>query len=142
MLIIFPRYIPGNDQQGRRPPPKWIQRKMGREKIIEEAEKQAEIEQYIIDLEVARKYPLSVIESLRRMDLEDFDLVLMVQLLKHICTRMEEGAVLIFLPGWDTISKLHDMLQSDVMFRNSSRHLIIPLHSMMPTTYQKQVGVV
>ena len=28
------------------------------------------------------------------------------------------------------------------MFRNSSKFLIIPLHSMMPTTSQKEVGVV
>ncbi len=76
---------------------------------MEEAEKQSEIDRYITGLEVARTYPSSVIETLRRMDLEDFDLVLVVQLLKHICTRMEDGAVLIFLPGWDTISKLRDI---------------------------------
>lgn len=44
--------------------------------------------------------------------------------------------------GWDTITKLHDMLKSDVMFRNSSKYIIIPLHSLMPTASQKQVGVV
>lgn len=53
---------------------------------------------------------------------------------------MPQGAILVFLPGWDTISKLHGMLTNDVMFRNSSRFVIIPLHSLMPTTSQKQVS--
>ena len=114
---------------------------MGRQKMQQETDKEAEIDQYINSLESSRTYSSSVIESLRRMDLDDFDLSLAVHLLKHICTRMEEGAILVFLPGWDTITKLHDMLKSDVMFR-SSKYLIIPLHSLMPTTNQKQVGVV
>ena len=105
-------------------------------------EKQREMDQYIISLENENKYSPFVTESLKKMNLEDFDLSLILNLLKHICINMEDGAILVFLPGWDTISKLHDMLQSDVMFRKSSRYLIIPLHSLMPTSSQKQVGVV
>ena len=45
----------------------------------------------------------------------------------------------VFLPGWDTISKLNDMLNSDPMFRSQQKYLIIPLHSMMPTAFQQQV---
>ena len=45
----------------------------------------------------------------------------------------------VFLPGWDTISKLNDMLNSDPMFRSKQKYLIIPLHSMMPTAFQQQV---
>ena len=47
----------------------------------------------------------------------------------------------VFLPGWDTISKLNDMLNSDPMFRSQQKYLIIPLHSMMPTAFQQQVHV-
>lgn len=105
----------------------------------EEAEREEEINRYINQLETSGKYPSSVTRSLRMMDLGDFDLNLMLHLIKYICSRMDNGAILVFLPGWDTISKLHDMLNNDVMFRGSSRYIIIPLHSLMPTTTQKQV---
>lgn len=99
-----------------------------------------ELERYADELEERRQYPHSVTESLKRMDLSQVDLQLMLLLLRHICHRMEEGAILVFLPGWDTISKLHDMLRADPVFRGSSRYLILPLHSLMPSTSQRQVG--
>ncbi|KAK8785293.1 hypothetical protein V5799_008337, partial [Amblyomma americanum] len=48
-----------------------------------------------------------------------------------------EGAILVFLPGWEQISELNKRLTSDPSLRGSS--LIIPLHSMMPTVNQRQV---
>ena len=32
----------------------------------------------------------------------------------------QDGAILIFLPGWDDISTLHDMLQANPVFRSSN----------------------
>uniref|UniRef100_A0A8D2P2V5 ATP-dependent DNA/RNA helicase DHX36 n=1 Tax=Zosterops lateralis melanops TaxID=1220523 RepID=A0A8D2P2V5_ZOSLA len=49
-----------------------------------------------------------------------------------------DGAILVFLPGWDNISTLHEILTSQVMFK-SDRFIIIPLHSLMPTVNQTQV---
>uniref|UniRef100_T1IZC6 RNA helicase n=1 Tax=Strigamia maritima TaxID=126957 RepID=T1IZC6_STRMM len=50
------------------------------------------------------------------------------------------GAILVFLPGWDSISKLNNILMTLYYFRsNSSKHLIIPLHSLMPTINQRDV---
>lgn len=43
-----------------------------------------------------------------------------------------------FLPGWDNISSLNDILMADQMFK-SDRFVIIPLHSLMPTVSQTQV---
>uniref|UniRef100_A0A671V4Q1 ATP-dependent DNA/RNA helicase DHX36 n=1 Tax=Sparus aurata TaxID=8175 RepID=A0A671V4Q1_SPAAU len=48
------------------------------------------------------------------------------------------GAILVFLPGWDNISTLNDLLMAQQMFR-SDRFVIIPLHSLMPTVNQTQV---
>ena len=93
-------------------------------------------------IEREKRYPSNVIYSLRSMDIEEIDLEMALSLLKYICRNREEGAILVFLPGWDTISKFHDMMQNDVMFRHSSKFVIIPLHSLMPTANQKQVGVV
>uniref|UniRef100_A0A667YSW1 ATP-dependent DNA/RNA helicase DHX36 n=1 Tax=Myripristis murdjan TaxID=586833 RepID=A0A667YSW1_9TELE len=50
----------------------------------------------------------------------------------------QEGAILVFLPGWDNISSLNDLLMAQQMFR-SDRFIIIPLHSLMPTVNQTQV---
>ena len=72
------------------------------------------------------------------MDEKDIDLQLVLALVRHICSSMGEGAIWIFLPGWDTISKMNDMFQANPVFR-SSNYLIIPLHSMMPTAFQQQV---
>uniref|UniRef100_A0A4W6C4D2 ATP-dependent DNA/RNA helicase DHX36 n=1 Tax=Lates calcarifer TaxID=8187 RepID=A0A4W6C4D2_LATCA len=52
--------------------------------------------------------------------------------------RNHEGAILVFLPGWDNISSLNDLLMAQPMFR-SDRFVIIPLHSLMPTVNQTQV---
>uniref|UniRef100_A0A7N8XRU9 ATP-dependent DNA/RNA helicase DHX36 n=1 Tax=Mastacembelus armatus TaxID=205130 RepID=A0A7N8XRU9_9TELE len=49
-----------------------------------------------------------------------------------------DGAILVFLPGWDNISSLNDLLMAQPMFR-SDRFVIIPLHSLMPTVNQTQV---
>ena len=79
-----------------------------------------------------------MIESLRNYDEKEINLDIVLALIRYICTSLGDGAILVFLPGWDTISKLNDMLKSNPVFR-SSRYLIIPLHSMMPTAFQQQV---
>eukprot|EP00795_Rhopilema_esculentum_P010997 gene10997-19837_t len=83
-------------------------------------------------------YSRQTVHSLCNADLESIDFHLISSILRHICNRMEDGAVLIFLPGWDDISKLHDLLRSNPFF-NADRFMILPLHSLMPTKCQQQV---
>jgi len=73
------------------------------------------------------------------MDHDVINMDRMLELIKVICRTHGPGAILVFLPGWDTISKLNDMLRADPVFR-SSGYLIIPLHSLMPTSFQQSVG--
>ncbi|XP_072113031.1 ATP-dependent DNA/RNA helicase DHX36 [Mobula birostris] len=49
-----------------------------------------------------------------------------------------DGAILVFLPGWDNISTLNDLLTAQPMFK-SDRFVIIPLHSLMPSVNQTEV---
>ena len=68
---------------------------------------------------------------------------LIVHIIKHIVTRMskssgENGAILVFLPGWNDIKQVHSLLTKDTFFQ-PSRYRIIPLHSMMPTAQQKEI---
>ncbi|XP_005159264.3 ATP-dependent DNA/RNA helicase DHX36 isoform X1 [Danio rerio] len=81
----------------------------------------------------------TTIEVLGMMDDDDnIDLELTAALIRHIAVNENEGAILVFLPGWDNISTLNDLLMSDQMFK-SDRFIIIPLHSLMPTVSQTQV---
>ena len=133
------RYRPLASSYGSDRRPFWTRYGRGKHDWLEKQQQQEELEQYFTSLEEERRYPASVICALREMDEKEIDLHLVVALLRHI-NRQGEGAVLVFLPGWDTISKLHDMLMADVVFRSRSQYLIIPLHSMMPTASQRQVG--
>ncbi|XP_056420970.1 ATP-dependent DNA/RNA helicase DHX36 [Hyla sarda] len=84
------------------------------------------------------KYSESTIRAVQYTDDEKVNLELIVELIRHIVLKREDGAILVFLPGWDTISTLNDLLMSQVMFQ-SDRFIIIPLHSLMPTVNQTQV---
>ncbi|KAK9052590.1 hypothetical protein SSX86_029219 [Deinandra increscens subsp. villosa] len=67
------------------------------------------------------------------------DVVLIEELLIKICTESEEGAILVFLPGWDDITKLQNKLGSSKLFKDKSKFLISALHSMVPFIEQKKV---
>uniref|UniRef100_A0A4W5PYT4 YTH N6-methyladenosine RNA binding protein C2 n=1 Tax=Hucho hucho TaxID=62062 RepID=A0A4W5PYT4_9TELE len=74
-------------------------------------------------------------------DDERVDLDLIMHLLQNICTSSEEGAVLIFLPGYDEIVGLRDrILYNDKRFADhSQRYQVFTLHSNMQTSDQKKV---
>ncbi|KAL4367098.1 hypothetical protein GQ457_05G017000 [Hibiscus cannabinus] len=72
-------------------------------------------------------------------DPEIIDNVLIEQLLRKICIDSNEGAILIFLPGWEDINRLREKLLANPFFRDPSRFSIIPLHSMVPYADQKKV---
>ncbi|KAK9076312.1 hypothetical protein SSX86_004646 [Deinandra increscens subsp. villosa] len=76
---------------------------------------------------------------LQDVDPELIDVILIEQLLRKICTESEEGAVLVFLPGWDDINKARDRLTSSNFFKDTSKFLILALHSMVPSIEQKRV---
>lgn len=50
-----------------------------------------------------------------------------------------QGAVLVFLPGWEDISRLRECLQVSPIFGNPSRFLLLPLHSLVPSSEQRKV---
>ncbi|KGN53521.2 hypothetical protein Csa_014615 [Cucumis sativus] len=67
------------------------------------------------------------------------DVRLIEQLLGKICLDSKEGAILVFLPGWDDISKTRERLSINPLFKDASKFLIISLHSMVPSKEQKKV---
>lgn len=67
------------------------------------------------------------------------DLVLLEQLLRKICKDSEDGAILVFLPGWEDINRTRGRLLADAFFRDNSKFVIISLHSMVPSVEQRKV---
>uniref|UniRef100_UPI0037E88EAD 3'-5' RNA helicase YTHDC2 isoform X2 n=1 Tax=Semicossyphus pulcher TaxID=241346 RepID=UPI0037E88EAD len=73
-------------------------------------------------------------------DDERVDLDLIMDLLLNICSTSTDGAVLIFLPGYDEIVSLRDrILYDDKRFSlHSDRYQVFTLHSDMQTSDQKK----
>ncbi|KAM8954331.1 ATP-dependent DNA/RNA helicase DHX36 [Pelodytes ibericus] len=136
-VIEMLRYFPKNAEKK----PQWKKRFMqGHMDRPEKVEKEALYTEHWPDFarKLQGRYSASTIDALELVDDEKVDLDLIAELIKHIVLKGEDGAILVFLPGWDNISKLHDLLMSQVMFK-SDRFVIIPLHSLMPTVNQTQV---
>ncbi|KAL2100516.1 hypothetical protein ACEWY4_004910 [Coilia grayii] len=74
-------------------------------------------------------------------DDEKVDLDLIMHLLFNICQSSDEGAVLIFLPGYDEIVSLRDrILYDDKRFTDQlHQYQVFTLHSNMQTSDQKKV---
>ncbi|KAL9241714.1 hypothetical protein vseg_015792 [Gypsophila vaccaria] len=70
---------------------------------------------------------------------EFVDVVLLEQLLRKICIESQEGAILVFLPGWEDINKTRQRLLANSFFKDGSKFLILALHSMIPPADQKLV---
>uniref|UniRef100_A0A061S817 RNA helicase n=1 Tax=Tetraselmis sp. GSL018 TaxID=582737 RepID=A0A061S817_9CHLO len=67
------------------------------------------------------------------------DLDLVAAVVTHICRNEPEGAILVFMTGWDDISKLHDQLKARPLTGDPSRCLLLPLHGSMPTVNQQAI---
>ena len=55
-----------------------------------------------------------------------------------------KGAILVFLPGWDDISKVDNALNGKGVHSRKyylENALIFPLHSLMPTVNQREIFV-
>nr|XP_010323926.1 DExH-box ATP-dependent RNA helicase DExH6 isoform X2 [Solanum lycopersicum] len=76
---------------------------------------------------------------LSTVDPELIDDVLIEQLLKKICIDSEDGAILVFLPGWEDINRTRERLRASHYFNDQSKFSVIPLHSMVPSVEQKKV---
>ncbi|KAF5744051.1 ATP-dependent RNA helicase DHX36-like isoform X1 [Tripterygium wilfordii] len=96
-------------------------------KHIENASSDSLVQQQVLD-----KY-------LATIDHELIDVVLIEQLLRKVCTDSKDGAILVFLPGWDDIKRTRERLIANPFFNNTSRFLIISLHSMVPSMEQRKV---
>ncbi|GJQ87202.1 putative ATP-dependent helicase [Trypoxylus dichotomus] len=76
--------------------------------------------------------------ALSKLSEKDISFELIEALLKYIKDQNVEGAVLIFLPGWNLIFALMKHLQQHPIFGRSD-YCILPLHSQIPREDQRRV---
>jgi ATP-dependent RNA helicase DHX36 len=73
-------------------------------------------------------------------DDEQVDNFLILEVLRYIVKSSHgDGAILVFLPGWQEISEFSLLLEYNEPFRNRSKFLILPLHSGIPSKDQRRV---
>ncbi|CAG5136541.1 unnamed protein product, partial [Candidula unifasciata] len=83
-------------------------------------------------------YSPRTVEMLLNFDYSRINLDLIHHIINFICNHMGEGAILVFVPGWEEIRKLHEMIQASARCKSGCLR-VIPLHSLMPTVNQREV---
>lgn len=59
--------------------------------------------------------------------------------IENICRNESDGAILVFLTGWDDISKLFDKIKAHNILGDQNKFLVLPLHGSMPTINQREI---
>ncbi|KAK4480869.1 hypothetical protein RD792_011721 [Penstemon davidsonii] len=84
-------------------------------------------------------YSASTRQSLEAWSGSQLDLGLVEATIEHICRHEDNGAILVFLTGWDDISKLHDKVKANNILGDTNKFLVLPLHGSMPTINQREI---
>ena len=126
--------------QSRENIPKWHKHtRRSKEANKEREEFEGMIEPFLRDIEASGKYSSRTLDSLWCPESEEINHELIATLVHHIHVNEDDGAILVFLPGWDDISKVHKLLMEDKKYGLRGNFKIFPLHSLMPTVNQKEI---
>ncbi|GKA13759.1 DExH-box ATP-dependent RNA helicase DExH1 isoform X1 [Tanacetum coccineum] len=88
---------------------------------------------------VYKSYSASTRQSLEAWSGSETDLGLVEATIEHICRHEAPGAILVFLTGWDEISKLLDSVKTNSFLGDPTKFLVLPLHGSMPTVNQREI---
>ncbi|CAN4089643.1 unnamed protein product [Withania somnifera] len=94
------------------------------------------------DLDIGSQY--KGYSMMTRQSLEDWsgsqlDSGLVEAAIEYICRFEGEGAILVFLSGWDEISKMLDKIKTNNFLGDTRKFLVLPLHGSMPTINQREI---
>ncbi|XP_015062766.1 DExH-box ATP-dependent RNA helicase DExH1 isoform X2 [Solanum pennellii] len=84
-------------------------------------------------------YSMTTRQSLEAWSGSLLDLGLVEASIEYICRCEGEGAILVFLSGWDEISKLLDKIKANNFLGDTRKFLVLPLHGSMPTVNQREI---
>ncbi|XP_023768072.1 DExH-box ATP-dependent RNA helicase DExH1 isoform X2 [Lactuca sativa] len=88
---------------------------------------------------VYKSYSANTRQSLEAWSGSETDLGLVEATIEYICRHEGPGAILVFLTGWDEISKLLDNVKANNFLNNPTKFLVLPLHGSMPTINQREI---
>ncbi|XP_053619357.1 dosage compensation regulator isoform X2 [Plodia interpunctella] len=86
-------------------------------------------------------YSPDTAHALAQLSEKDLSFELIESILLYIDSLKSDGAVLVFLPGWNLIFALMKHLTNNRIFGDTSRYVILPLHSQIPREDQKKVFI-
>ncbi|KAG6693839.1 DExH-box ATP-dependent RNA helicase DExH1 isoform X2 [Carya illinoinensis] len=86
-----------------------------------------------------KNFSTSTRKSLEAWSGSQLDLGLVEATIEYICRHEGDGAILVFLMGWDDISKLLDKVKGNSFLGDPSKFLVLPLHGSMPTLNQREI---
>ncbi|XP_073317491.1 DExH-box ATP-dependent RNA helicase DExH1 isoform X3 [Primulina huaijiensis] len=86
-----------------------------------------------------KQYKASTRQSLAAWSGSQLDLDLVKATIEHICCNEGNGAILVFLSGWDEISNLLDKVKASNFLGDRNKFLVLPLHGSMPTINQREI---
>ncbi|XP_042375797.1 DExH-box ATP-dependent RNA helicase DExH1-like isoform X1 [Zingiber officinale] len=93
-----------------------------------------------VDIDVQYKnYSISTRQSLEAWSSAQLELGLVEATIEYICRNEGDGAILVFLTGWDEISKLLEKIKGNIYLGDSNKFLVLPLHGSMPTVNQREI---
>ncbi|KAK9888068.1 hypothetical protein WA026_000343 [Henosepilachna vigintioctopunctata] len=88
---------------------------------------------YVKGLEEQRRFSHKVCEELMKPSSEDLNTELIYRLTMDICKNEEEGAILIFIMGYDDIENLMDLFSN----LPKEEYVLVALHSLIPIDEQR-----
>ncbi|CAH0390358.1 unnamed protein product [Bemisia tabaci] len=87
---------------------------------------------------VSNEYSVETQRSIAKMSEREFSFELIEALLKYIKNMNIDGAVLVFMPGWNVIFALMRHLLQHPLF-GGQQYRVLPLHSQLPREDQRRV---
>ncbi|MCO5602445.1 hypothetical protein L7F22_056577 [Adiantum nelumboides] len=86
-----------------------------------------------------RKYGGETQFSLSQWNAECFGFKLIEAVLCYICKNEQEGAILIFMTGWEDINALKDFLMRNPLLGNPNKVRLLPCHGAMASADQRLI---
>uniref|UniRef100_A0A2N9J2C4 RNA helicase n=1 Tax=Fagus sylvatica TaxID=28930 RepID=A0A2N9J2C4_FAGSY len=86
-----------------------------------------------------KNYSVSTRKSLEAWSGSQLDLGLVEATIEYACRHEGDGAILVFLTGWDDISKLLEKVKANNFLGDPNKFLVLPLHGSMPTINQREI---
>ncbi|XP_026744887.1 dosage compensation regulator-like isoform X1 [Trichoplusia ni] len=91
--------------------------------------------------QLSSNYSPETSQTMAKLSEKDLSFELIEAILQYISSLGSDGAVLVFLPGWNLIFALAKHLSQHRVFGDTSKYVILPLHSQIPRDDQKKVFI-